>query len=94
MQRAYGTVNCLEREGTLKFEAIYQPSYRHSARRLPGTRAAQGLLWAHDTENAAICALARAAEVDGTSLTIQAGAYPRGTRRSGETIAQTNQVSP
>jgi hypothetical protein len=94
MQRAYGTVNCLEREDALVFEAIYQPSYRYAARRLPGTLAPQGLLWAHENEGEAIRALERAAEVDGTSLTIQAGTYPRGTRRRDEVIAQTNRASP
>lgn len=78
--RAHGTVNGLIREGALVFEAIYQESYRHNARRLSGN---VGEHWA--TEAQAISALTRQA---GGSITIQAGKYPPGTRRQGQILEQ------
>jgi len=81
---AYGQINALMRDGRLVYEAMYQPSYRHTWRRLaPSDRASH---WS--TEDAAIIALERRAEEDGAGITIQAGTYPRGTRRTGDIIAR------
>lgn len=93
MNHAYGTVNALTRDNVLVYEAIYQPSYRHVARRLAGPSAPSSYTWS--TEAAAIAALERAAERDGASITVQAGKYPRGTRRMGAVlvVAQPAQVS-
>lgn len=81
---SYGTINVLERGGRQVFEAIYQPSYRHNARRLDFSPDCVG--W--PTEASAIAALERQAERDGTSCAIQAGKYPRGTRTHGQVIAR------
>lgn len=82
--RAWGTVNGLIRDGVLVFEAIYQPSYRHNARRLAGGASQSPEMWV--TEAAAIAALERQAEQDGNAITIQAGKYPRGTRKMGQVL--------
>jgi hypothetical protein len=73
---AYGTINVFSLSGNQAFEAIYQPSYRHNAQRLGS----------FDTEGGAILAIHRAADSDGTNVTIQAGKYPAGTRKRGEII--------
>jgi hypothetical protein len=78
-------VNVLVRCGRQVFEAIYEPSYRHSARRLDCSVDCVG--W--PSEGDAITALERAARVDGCEITIQAGTYPRGTRRRGDVLATT-----
>jgi len=84
MLRAYGQINALTRDGRLVFEAMYQPCYRSVWRRIACTdRCAH---W--PTEDAAIAALEHRAEIDGTGITIQAGTYPRGTRRRGDIIAR------
>jgi hypothetical protein len=89
VSRAYGVVNALVRDGILVYEAIYQPSYRHNARRLDSALDLDGPCGGHHypTESAAALAIERAAERDGADVTVQAGSYPRGTRRRGEVIS-------
>lgn len=77
----------LIREDRPMFEAIYQQSYRHCARRMAGSLASEGHLWAFRSETEAVAALELTAERDGVRIGIQAGTYPRGTRKRGSTIA-------
>lgn len=83
MTRAYGTVNALEIQGGLEYEALYQPSYRHAARTIASS--SPGGLWISEAD--AIDAIERAAIADGADVTVQAGAYPGGTRRRGDILA-------
>lgn len=84
MNNAIGTVNMLIREGAAVYEALYQPSYRHTTRRLSSL--AESQMW--PTEAAAIMAIERAADNDGASVMVSAGTYPRGTRKRGEIFSR------
>lgn len=77
----------LIRDGLAVYEAIYQKSYRHAARRLAGTLATNGLSWSFRSETEAVDALERQADLDGVRIGIQAGSYHPGTRRLGDVIA-------
>lgn len=84
---AHGTINMIVRGKEPYFEAVYEQSYRHSARRLAGSLASEGHLWLFRDEAEAVAALERQAAQDGVQIRIQAGAYPRGTRQRGDIIA-------
>lgn len=72
-----GTINMLERDGRMVFEAIAQRSYRERAYRVGHVR---------HTEADAIAAIERIAP-EGEPLRIFAGTYPAGTRSRGSVIA-------
>ena len=64
--RALGLVKQLIRDGKTVFEAVYQPSYRHTARRVCGPR---DLMWS--SQNDAVRALKHTAHNDGVSIDIE-----------------------
>lgn len=78
MFNAYGAISARVVDGNLSFEATYQQTYRH---------AWLCLGW-FASEQAAIRALVEEATHDGRDIVIQAGEYPRGTRRRGQIITQ------
>ncbi len=83
MSGAIGWVNMIVRGGETTYEALYQPSYRHSARRVPSSEPLN--TW--KTEQQAVEALKRVAASDGSEIIIRAGKYHYNTRKHGEVIS-------
>ncbi len=73
MRDAYAKINALVREGELRYEVLFQETYRHNFWRL-GWFATEAL------------AIQAASTRAGGPITIQAGTYPRGTRKPGDLI--------
>jgi hypothetical protein len=82
---ALGTIHMVTNAYGTVFKAFYQPNYRYNAQRIASDRLDLGHDW--PTESDAIAALEAKARNHGLRIGIQAGSYPRGTRRCGDSIA-------